>query len=103
MEIKPILNNILFTFRDEIKNNNGKRVLSQETDWGFEITQNIDSMLQNPQIGIIRYLGEDAKKEGLEVGMKILIENMMWTEEFNVDGEQLWKTDASKVIGIVDE
>lgn len=98
----PILNNIIFKFTEEVVKANGKQVLKETTNWGFKIVSSFDDQAKKARVGEIVYLSEAAKKEGLDVGMLILIEPLMWTTSVEVDGEQLWKTDVSKVLAVLE-
>lgn len=103
--IKAIRNHVIFQFEDAIKKktNCGKetRQFEEVTDWGFEIS-NYDDGAKNPRWGIVVSIGHEVTSD-IEVGSKILVEALQWTEAMEVDGQSYWRTDDSHLMAIDDD
>lgn len=96
MNVKTLRNNILFRFKDTVKN--GKFV--EVTESGFYLGfQAIDSS-QKPREGVVLVVGPDVTE--VKVGDAILIEPLKWTEEVSMGGERFWLTTENEVIGVIE-
>jgi hypothetical protein len=100
--IKAIRNHIVFRFENSIakKTSSGKRVKQFEevTDWGFEISS-YDEGTKAPRWGIVISVGHEVIDD-IQVGSRILIEPLAWTEGVEVDDITYWRTDDAKVMAI---
>lgn len=101
-KIKAIRNHIIFQFEDSIvrKNEYGKqrKQFEDKTDWGFEMSS-YDDGTKSPRWGIVVSVGHEVFDD-IQVGTKILIEPLKWTESVQYDGESFWRTDDSCVLAI---
>jgi co-chaperonin GroES (HSP10) len=96
MNVKTLRNNILFRFKDPVKN--GKFV--EVTESGFYLGfQAVDSS-QKAREAIALVVGPDVTD--VKVGDTILIEPLKWTEEVQMGGERFWLTTESEVIGVLE-
>jgi len=100
--IKAIRNHIIFQFENEIvkKTNQGKRrsQFSEKTDWGFEMS-NYDEGTKSPRWGIVISVGHEVISD-IQVGSRILIEPLQWTDAIEIEGVEYWRTDDQKIMAI---
>lgn len=87
-------NHILFKFVDKLKNG----LFEAQTDWGLTLTTFYDDTAKLPRWGIVTSVGPDVTHE-VQVGTKILIAPLRWTEGFVFEGARYWKTDEDQVLG----
>lgn len=95
--IKTLAHNIIFEFLDEA-NNKG---FTNTTSWNFVVKTHKDNA-QNPRWGKVISTGPTVP-DHIAVGDYILIEPLMWTHGFLIDGKKYWSTNLSKVIGSLKE
>jgi co-chaperonin GroES (HSP10) len=95
MNVTTMRNNILFHFKDKVKDGKFVEVTESGLYLGF---QAVDSS-QKPREGIVLVVGP--KCTDVKVGDTILIEPLKWTEETKFGGEKFWLTTEDNVIGIV--
>lgn len=100
MRLSPLRNHILFQFEDGTTNHMGARQFENSTEWGFQIVRTDDST-QSARWVIITHTGPECE-EYLKPGMRVLIDPLMWSEGFKVDGQEYWRTDDRR-IALVDE
>ena len=100
-KIRPIKNHVIFQFVEEMVRHMGVAQFEQKTDWGFTFVR-VDESTQSPRWGIVTHVGPETD-EAIEVGMKVLIENLQWTNEFEVDGQKYWRTDSDHILAIDDD
>ena len=55
-----------------------------------------------PNFGIIRFLGEDAKKEGLKEGDNVYVEQYTGAQNIDFNGEELKMLKLSNVLGLLE-
>jgi len=100
--LKAIRNHIVFQFEDSIakKSSCGKKLKQFEevTDWGFEMSS-YDEGTKAPRWGIVISVGHEVIPD-IQVGSRILIEPLAWTEGIEVEGTTYWRTDDNKVMAI---
>lgn len=100
--IKAIRNHIVFQFEDSIvrKSSFGKerKQFGEKTDWGFEMSD-YDDGTKAPRWGIVVSIGHEVTSD-VQIGDKILIDALKWTESVQLNGESYWRTDDSCVLAI---
>ena len=87
---------ILFKFYDET----AKGRFVPKTEWGFELKRETEDM-KDMRWGIATAVGPNVKH--VKVGDYILIEPLMWTLNFEFEGEKYWATDEEKIVAVSDE
>lgn len=90
MKMKVLNNKILFKFLEDIQDGN----LKQKTEWGFEVKGTHDDV-KLPRWGVIIQSGPESK---FNEGEYILIEPLMWTDNFEIDKQKFWMTQPEKVL-----
>lgn len=98
--IKAIHDHIVFKFEDPSIRRGGKEYFKEYSEAGLEVVSFKES-LDRPRWGIVVTVGKDVKE--ITPGMRILIENLKWTNSFRVDGEDYWRTEISHVLGYDEE
>jgi len=93
MKLRPIQNHIIFRFLETV---DSKGYFTKKLDWGFEVQGHADDSAKSPRWVKVLDVGPDCK--GVKPGDDILVKPLMWSLRFKVDGEQLWRTDESKII-----
>lgn len=94
MNITPLHDSIIFVFEDDT-NNKG---FSQTTESGI-VYKSFDYDTKTPRWGTVLKVGPDVKF--VNVGDRILIESLRWTEGHKIDDElTIWRTTEESVIGI---
>lgn len=100
--LRAIRNHIIFQFEDSIvrKSDFGqsRSQFEEKTDWGFEMSS-YDESAKGPRWGIVVSIGHEVKAD-IEVGSRVLIEALQWTEALEVDGISYWGTDDSKLMAV---
>lgn len=98
--IKAIHNHIIFKFeQDTIKVNEGNMnstAFKEETDWGFEFSK-FDESAERPRWGVIVATGPKTDPV-LQVGMRILIDHLQWTNGIQFEQSTIWRTDDNHVL-----
>lgn len=99
MKIRAIRNHIVFTFVDQVTSNG---LFQEMTDWGYDLgtinEQNAMQTVGKPRWGIVAFSGPKVPPEIRNPGTRILIEPLKWSNRFQVDGINLWRTDADNVM-----
>lgn len=102
VSIKAIRNHVIFQFEDAIvrKSDHGKqrKQFEEKTDWGFQLS-NYDDGAKTPKWGIVIAVGREVIPD-IQVGSRILIEPLQWTEAIELEGESYWRTDDQKIMAI---
>jgi hypothetical protein len=96
-QIKAIRNHVIFQFLDSFSNRDVKQ-FAEKTDWGFEVVRHNDSMERGRWVKVVA-VGHEADKE-IQPGMHVLLEPLKWTQSFDIDGEEYWRSDSSHVLAI---
>jgi len=97
-EFTAIHNHIIFQFEEGSVQHMGVNQFEEGTDWGFKFVS-VDDSTSSARWGIITVVGPDCDND-LQPGMRILIEQLKWSEGFMVGDEKYWRTDDSVVLGI---
>lgn len=95
--IKPVLNHIIFKFKEETSNG----MFVETTEWGFVTGMNSDKSCQNPRLAQVVACGPDVVE--VKEGDMILIEPLKWTNALTYENSTMWRTDESCVIGIMSD
>lgn len=95
----PIRQDVIFQFLSEVsKQGNFK----EKTSWGFEVTRGRQHFEEEGhRIGKVVAVGPECKQ--VKTGMEVVIQKLMWTNQFGVEGKQYWKTDESKVLAVIEK
>jgi co-chaperonin GroES (HSP10) len=96
-KITALKDSIIFQFTD-VDVRNGRFVETSAS--GIYLGSSHDSNAKSARNGKVIAVGPLV--EDVEVGNVVLIEPLMWTESFKVDGEMFWKTAEPKVMAIVE-
>jgi hypothetical protein len=95
--LKPLSNYFLFKFVNTtragkfVERNSGQIILTNK---------NIDQQGKYARFGEVTAVGKDVKD--FTIGDIVLIEPLMWTQEIVYNGESIWKSDDTKVLGIAE-
>lgn len=88
---------IVFEFSDGAN----EKGFTNVTDWNFEVKTH-ESNAQSPRWVKVVLTGPDVPAH-ITAGGYVLVEPLMWTHGFKVDGVKYWATDYAKVIGALNE
>jgi co-chaperonin GroES (HSP10) len=97
MEIRALHNQILFQFVDRV--NTIGQFEEQKTEGGILILGDHDKSAKISRWATIVSLGPDCSDELRVPGCKILIENLRWTNGVKYEGQMIWKTDETQLLG----
>lgn len=97
MKLRPIKNNIIFKFVDEV---DSKGQFVETTKWGLIISSSHSNSAQSPRWANVVEVGPEC--EHVNVGQQILIRALKWTSHFKLNGEKCWKTDEKQVVAVRD-
>lgn len=102
--VRAIKNNIIFQFEDKTvrkANSAGSHTqFSETTEWGFEIS-NYDESAKHHRWARVVSVGPKVV-EDIQIGSRILIEALQWTDAMKVNGISYWGTNETKVM-VLDE
>lgn len=84
---------IIFQFIGDTQSGN----FVPKTEWGFEIKRATEDH-KEPRWGEVKVVGKDVKH--VVTGDYVLIEPLMWTLNFQYEGEKYWATDEVKVLAV---
>ena len=93
--IKAQNQKIIFSFLDDA----GDKGFTNTTSWNF-VVKGHEFNAKSPRWGIVVKKGPDVP-EYITEGDYILIEPLMWTHGFKIEGTKYWATDFAKIIGSV--
>lgn len=95
--LRPLQDSILFTFIDPIRG----IMFVEETDSGIFLGQSHQLSAAMARWATVLAIGPKVKN--IVVGTKVLIEPLQWTIGFTWGGVRVWKSDASKVLAIMED
>lgn len=98
--LRPIHNHIVFQFEQAKAKHMGITQFKEETDWGFEYA-NTDDSLETGRWGRVAFVGHEVPEE-IKPGMRVCVEKLMWSNEFEFEGELYWRTDYNQIL-LIDE
>jgi co-chaperonin GroES (HSP10) len=96
--LNPIHKDVVFQFEEGVS---ASGTFKEKTDWGFEIKE--DATQGGDSHRIVNVIATGPECVNVQAGMKVVVEALMWTNQFDVNGSQYWKTDESKIIAIMDD
>lgn len=97
---KAILNHIIFQFEEGEIKHMGISQFKEKTAWGFEFANTLDGM-ETPRFVRIVAVGPNADAT-LQPGMRVCVDKLKWTTDFDFEGEKYWRTDSDQIL-FVDE
>lgn len=95
--LKPIHKNIIFIFEDSVSATGS---FKEKTDWGFEIKE--DQTYGGNEHRIAKIVSTGPECTIVKPGMTVIIEALMWSNQFDIDGTQHWQTDETKIVAVID-
>lgn len=102
-KFRMLNNDIMFQFEDEdaILRDGKKtqRGFKEKTDWGFEFVTPKESA-GNARWGVVVAIGPDVDSTDIDIGRRILIENLKWTSGIQFEGQEYWKTNDEQVLAV---
>lgn len=93
---KIIGNKFIFQFIEDITNSS----FNNKTSWGFEV-KNVRDDIKTPRWGKVVKVGHTV--ESLNVNDYVLIEPLMWTHGFEIEGTKYWCSATEKIIGHMEQ
>jgi len=99
-KLKAIQNHIIFQFEDGSKRHQGITQFEEKTDWDFTYTIANEGMETGRWVRVT-HVGHKVPDE-IKPGMRICVDKLKWTSEFEVDGELYARTDYDQVL-LIDE
>lgn len=93
---KALHDTIIFTFEDAISNG----TFMDKTASGLYLGFVREETVKAARPGRVHAVGPLVKE--VKVGDRILIEALMWSDSYNLDGKKYWNTSEAKVIGVYD-
>lgn len=98
--INAIHNHVIFTFEQSTtkveEGSMSSTAFEEKTDWGFEF-KNFNESTERPRWGIVVAVGPTVDPI-IKKGMRILIENLKWTNGLKFDGGTIWRTDDECIL-----
>ena len=91
--MKILYDTIAFVFSDS-SNRKGFENVSA----GGIVFSSFDHDAKASRWGIVTHIGPECKE--VKVGDEILIENLRWTEGYEIEGQKQWFTNEKEVMGI---
>lgn len=95
-ELRAIRNHIIFQFEDEKTQHMGISQFKESTDWGFEYALTTEGMENARWVRVIA-VGPDADPD-VQPGMRVLLDKLKWTTEFEFEGAKYWRSDTDQVL-----
>lgn len=92
--IQALRDTIIFSFVDRVYHG----TFVENTASGLYLGFVKEDSAKAPRFGIVKAIGPLVKE--VNVGDKILIEALMWTDAYTIDGVKYWNTESSKVMAI---
>lgn len=97
LPIRPLHNKIFFQFEDRIVLNEGGMRSFEDTHGGIVVTGNKDDTTKKPRW--VKVIGVGPEVDDLiQIGDRILVEALRWTEMYTIDGVNFWQTNDSEVM-----
>ena len=98
--LRAIHDHIIFQFEDKIAKHRGTRHFREETDWGFQFATS-DDTLETGRWVRVTHVGHKVPDE-IKPGMRICVEKQKWTQSFQFEDEDYWRTDYENIL-LIDE
>lgn len=100
MNLQPINDNIIFRFKDEIKNGHFVDKI-RETGLIVDLGGDHRRSSKFSRIGEVVSVGPNVKEDVCKPGDNIVIQSLMWTESFKYQGVDYWMTQPRCIMGKV--
>jgi hypothetical protein len=98
--LKPIRNHILFQFEEKQTKHMGIAQFKEETDWGFEYANTTEGMETGRWV-TVTHVGHEVP-DYIKPGMRVCVDKLKWTNDFEFEGEKYWRTDSDCIL-LIDE
>jgi hypothetical protein len=99
-ELKAIRNHVIFQFEDDETKHLGVSQFKESTDWGFEYALTTEGMEYGRWVRVVA-VGDDADPE-IKPGMRVCVDKLKWTTDFEFEGNKYWRTDSDQIV-MIDE
>jgi co-chaperonin GroES (HSP10) len=96
MAIKAFGKSIIFQFEENTRNGHFEQAQASGI---YVPPSHEDSASDKARWGTVVAVGEDVVDD-IQIGGRILIEALRWTESFTVEGQSYWKTDHESVLAV---
>jgi hypothetical protein len=93
--LKPLRNGIFFVFEDEVV----RGEFLEKTTFDFVLKNDANTTTKRARWGTVIAIGHEVIGD-IQVGSKILIEPLKWTESLRYNDQTFWKTDSDHVLAI---
>lgn len=100
MNLQPINDNIVFQFKDEVKDGHFVDKI-RETGLIVDLGGDHERSGRFSRIAKVVSTGPKVNENVCKVGDEIVIEHLMWTEGFKYQGSEYWMTQPRCVLGKV--
>lgn len=101
MNLNPVDTDILFEFTDHVTSLGYFR---EKTKGGIIMAESQITAASNSQhakTAIVKHIGPNC--EVVKPGMKVIIEPLKWTPQFEIAGKTMWKTNEQYILAIVED
>lgn len=95
--IKALHDSIIFSFEDTVRNGR----FMEQTASGLYLGFVKEESASGARYGRVAAVGN--KVRDVTEGQRILIEPLMWSDAFKIDGVSYWRTTEEKVLAIAEE
>lgn len=95
-EIKPLGNNIMFSFVDDVR----QGMFYDVEKSGIIVGKSYDGSAKEPRWGNVIAVGPDVAV--IQPGQKILVEPLRWTEAMKVGDRSVWFTREAEIMCVAD-
>lgn len=99
--LRPILDNVLFQFEDELATAGGIKQFRETTAWGFDLRSSFDHNVKQPRWVRVVAVGPDVS-EAVQPGMRVLVEPLKWTDGLPLEDQIYWSTKEEHVLAVDD-
>ncbi len=98
--LRPIHNHIIFQFEEEKTKHMGISQFEEKTDWGFTFSNTTDGMETGRWVKVT-HVGHEVPDD-VKPGMRVCVDKLKWTNDFDFEGEKYWRTDYDNIL-LIDE
>jgi len=98
--LRPIHNHILFQFEQGKTKHQGISQFQEKTDWGFQYADSDESLETGRWVRVI-HVGPEVPDD-IKPGMRVCVDKLKWTTDFEFEGQTYWRTDSDQVL-VIDE
>lgn len=97
--IKPLSNNVLFQFEDDVRDG----MFFDVEKSGIIIGKSCDGSAKQPRWGKVLAVGPDVDTNDVNVGQRILIDALRWTEAYTINERKYWFTRVTEILCVEDQ